>query len=211
MTWLEGHCLGGLWTELTYSSKQTLVRQTGEFCRKLHEYPVNKQSNLNVDWLQYQESLFTNCIARHQSVNLPDNLIDQIMPFLDNTQDYFDDKATMLIHMDLHPWNLMVKPEKQGYRLSGVLDFGDAIIGRSKLLELATPIIFLCQGDPKLVDLLLRSYQLLEPMTSNEFQRKLMAVVLLRPDCDLNFVLRQVPVTGTRDSWGEIAEQLFPS
>jgi hypothetical protein len=50
----------------------------------------------------------------------------------------------------------------------------------------------------------------LEPMTPNEFQRKLMAVVLLRPDCDLNFVLRQVPITGTRDTWDEIAEQLFP-
>ncbi|MFT7214511.1 MAG: hygromycin-B 7''-O-kinase [Granulosicoccus sp.] len=132
------------------------------------------------------------------------------MPFLHNTQDYFDDNATMLIQMDLHHWNLMVKPEQQGYRLSGVLDFGDSIIGRSKLLELATPIIFLCQGDARLVSVLLKSYKLLEPMTPTEFQRKLMAVVLLRPDCDLNFVLQQVPITGARDTWDQIAQQLFP-
>ena len=210
MTWLQGDSLGDLWPQLDYPSKKILVQRTGEFCRTLHKYPVNEQSSLNVDWQQYQESLLSNCIARHRRVNLPERLIDQILPFLNNANDYFDDNSTMLIHMDLHPWNLMVEPTKQGYRLSGVLDFGDAIIGRSKLLELATPIIFLCQGDARLVNALLDSYQLLDPMKPNEFQRKLMAVVLLRPDCDLNFVLKQVPVTGPRTTWEEISEQLFP-
>jgi hypothetical protein len=40
------------------------------------------------------------------------------MPFLRNTEEYFDDNATMLIHMDLNPLNLKVKPEKQEYRFA---------------------------------------------------------------------------------------------
>jgi aminoglycoside/choline kinase family phosphotransferase len=71
----------------------------------------------------------SNCIARHQRAKVPDDLVDQVMPFLHNTEEYFDDNATMLIQMDLHHWNLMVKPEQQGYRSSGILDFSDSIIG----------------------------------------------------------------------------------
>lgn len=96
------------------------------------------------------------------------------------------------------------------YQITGVLDFGDAVIGNSRLLELNTPLLFLCQGNPVLVKELIDTYQLLDISNIEQLVDNLMAVALLRPACDFNFVLQQVPQTGPRDNWQKIARQLFP-
>ena len=89
--------------------------------------------------------------------------------------------------------------------------FGDAIVGKSRLLELLTPLLFMCQGNKALVQQLLASYALLaEYQDKAQLRDQLMAIALLRPACDFNFVLSQVPVSGERNNWQQISHQLFP-
>jgi hygromycin-B 7''-O-kinase len=161
-------------------------------------------------WPEYHQKLLNECLARHKRNRIPEALLGQVEYYLSLSSDYFDDGETFLIHMDIHPWNLMAEQRGDVYHLSGVLDFGDAVIGRSQLIELATPIIFLCQGDTKLVNQLLESYGRYQVDNQQTFQQNLMATVLIRPDCDLNFVMSQVPYSGPRDTWEQVAEQLFP-
>ena len=154
--------------------------------------------------------MIDNCIERHTRKKLPSQLVEQIPNTLDQASDYFDDGDTFFIHMDLHPWNLMVDKVDGLYKICGVLDFGDAVIGKSRLLEINTPLLFLCQGNPVLVKALIDSYQLLKITNPKQLKANLMAIALLRPACDFNFVLQQVPQTGLRDNWRQIADQLFP-
>ena len=54
------------------------------------------------------------------------------------------------IHMDIHPWNWMARNDQGQWTLSGLLDFGDALIGHCDLFELLTALIFMAQGPPLL-------------------------------------------------------------
>ena len=211
MQYLPGQCLADIWPRLGFSDKSSLITQVAHFAKQLHHLKLPRDSDLHTNWKAYHQQLIKDCVSRHQRKKLCANLVAQIPEYLAQCTNYFDDGNRFLIHMDLNPWNLMAEKSANQWKLTGVLDFGDAIIGRSKLLELATPIIFMCQGDPKLVEVLLENYQLfLQDYSRVKLKQDLMAVALLRPACDFNFVLKQVPVNGPRENWQQIASQLFP-
>jgi hygromycin-B 7''-O-kinase len=210
ITWLPGISLAEVWGGMSYENKKIIVGEVGEFLDTLHQLPINKQAHQLFHWPEYHQKLLNGCLARHKRNRIPEALLEQVEHFLSLSSDYFDDGEAFLIHMDIHPWNLMAVQRGDVAHLSGVLDFGDAVIGRSQLIELATPIIFLCQGDAQLVNQLLESYGRYQVDNQQKFQQNLMATVLIRPDCDLNFVMSQVPYSGPRETWEQVAEQLFP-
>jgi hygromycin-B 7''-O-kinase len=210
ISWLPGISLADVWNGMPYENKKIIVGEVGEFLDALHQLPISTDTLQLFDWPDYHQKLINGCFARHKQNQIPEGLLGQVEHYLSLSSDYFDDGETFLIHMDIHPWNLMAEQRADIYHLSGVLDFGDAVIGSSQLIELATPIIFLCQGDKMLVDLLLESYGRYQVNDQHKFQQNLMATVLIRPDCNLNFVMSQVPCSGPRDTWEHVAEQLFP-
>jgi len=190
MTLLPGDTLSEVWNELGRGEKITILKQLGCFMRELHQLPAPDKSPIRIDWAEYQQKLIDDCVPRHTRKGVPTPLVNQIANYINSTEGYFDDDQTFFIHMDLHIWNLMVDKVEGKHKISGVLDFGDAVIGKSRLLELNTPILFLCKGDKELIDVLLDSYQLLEQVDANTLRQNLMTVALLRPACDFNFVLQ---------------------
>ncbi|WP_281556915.1 phosphotransferase [Thalassomonas sp. RHCl1] len=210
MTKLSGVSLADVWQELSQDDKLLLVQQLGQFIRELHRLALPADHKMKVNWEDYLEQLKENCVPRHQRKGVNADLVMQIEAYLAQQELTFDDGADIFIHMDLHPWNLMVEQKGGQYCLSGVLDFGDAIVGRSRLLELLTPMLFMCQGNEALVQTLLESYALLDVTDKEKLRQQLMAIALLRPACDFNFVLSQVPVSGERKNWQQISRQLFP-
>jgi len=215
---LPGSSLADYWGEMSFANKQKIVKQIAEIINAMHGIKLTESSSLRLDWKAYYQELSEDCIPRHQRKGLPKSLVSQINEYLEstgqNTYEVLDDlkesEGDLFIHMDLHPWNIMVEEQAGDYSVSGILDFGDAVVGRSKLLELATPLLFLCQGNPELCKTLLENYKFLPEVDRSALKQKLMAVSLLRPACDFNFVLSQVPQTGPRENWSQIADQLFP-
>jgi hygromycin-B 7''-O-kinase len=216
MTKLKGLSMATVWPELNTTQKLPLVKQLGHFMTELHQITsaqaFTPDPSLNVDWPEYIKGLISDSVPRHARKGVSPELITQISDYLQAADSDFNDSHAVFIHMDLHPWNLMVEKQHGHYRLCGVVDFGDALVGNCQLLELATPIIFVCQGNKTLIDELVANYSPLNDVYQDRqvLQRQLMAVSLIRPACDFNFVLQQVPQTGKRDSWQAIAKQLFP-
>ncbi|WP_317205290.1 hypothetical protein [Janthinobacterium sp.] len=73
-----------------------------------------------------------------------------------------------------------------------------------------TPMIFMAQGNPLLLKTLLESYGAIGDVSASVLQRQLAACMLIRPDSDVMFCMRQVPINGPRDTWEQIAAQIFP-
>lgn len=207
---MSGISLAERWPDLSLEQRKPIIQQVARFIKELHQLELPRDCDLKADWSSYCQQLIKDCVARHQRKGLPSSLVEQIPAYLGNEESYLDDGADFFIHMDLHPWNLMVTESAFGLKLTGVLDFGDAIVGRSRLLELNTPALFMCQGNVELLRTLFSTYGLLKKDRVEQLQKACMLVALLRPACDFNFVLEQVPVTGARNTWPQIAQQLFP-
>jgi hygromycin-B 7''-O-kinase len=50
----------------------------------------------------------------------------------------------------------------------------------------------------------------LTDISAAELQRQLTAYMLIRPDSDVTFCMQQVPADGPRNSWEQVAAQMFP-
>lgn len=207
---LPGVLLADVWPSLDMERKRSIMVQTGRLLRELRAVTFDKDIAIKVDWPSYLQDLVAGCLARHQRRNMPAGLLDQVLPYIEAAGDFAAAGEPRFIHMDIHPWNLMAKQEEGGWKLDGLLDFGDAIVGRSDRFELLTPLLFMAQGSPVLLKALLESYGGMGGISVPLLQRQLTACMLVRPDSDVMFCMRQVPASGPRDTWDQIAAQLFP-
>jgi hygromycin-B 7''-O-kinase len=207
---LSGTLLADLWPSLDVEQKRSIMTQTGHVLRELRSVTFADHTAIEVDWPMYIDDLVSECLARHQRRKMPDGLLAQVMPYIEASGDFASPAELRFIHMDIHPWNLMAKQDDGRWRLDGLLDFGDAIIGNSDRFELLTPMMFMAQGNPLLVASLLESYASVDEVSASTLQRQLAACMLIRPDSDVTFCMQQVPISGPRESWDQIAAQMFP-
>jgi hygromycin-B 7''-O-kinase len=210
-TRLSGTSLADVWPSLEREQKSSIMMQTGQLLREFRTVTFGEKIAIKVDWPSYLDDLIAGCMARHQRRMMPKELLTQVMPYIEAAGDFAKSGEPRFIHMDIHPWNLMATQDEGGrWRLSGVLDFGDAIVGNSDRFELLTPIMFMAQGDPLLTKSLLQSYGAIDEIDASTLQTQLTACMLIRPDSDVTFCMQQVPISGPRDTWAQIATQMFP-
>ena len=208
-TRLSGTPLADIWPTLPREQKRSIMVQTGEVLRELRAVPFAEDIAIRVNWPAYIDGLISACVARHQRRNMPADLVSQVLPYIESAGDFTAPGEARFIHMDFHPWNLMAKEVGGQWRLDGLLDFGDAIVGHSDRFELLTPMMFMAQGDPVLAKTLLQSYGMNE-IDVPTLRCQLVATMLIRPDSDVAFCMQQVPVAAPRDNWQQIAAQMFP-
>lgn len=207
---LNGVLLADVWPSLDIEQKRSIMIQTGQVLRELRTVTFDENISIKVDWSSYMQDLVSGCLARHERRRMPSGLLAQVLSYIEETDDLANSGELRFIHMDIHPWNLMAKQKDGQWKLDGLLDFGDAIVGRSDRFELLTPMIFMGQGNPLLLKALLESYDAIGDISASALQRQLAACMLIRPDSDVMFCMQQVPITGPRDTWEQIAAQIFP-
>lgn len=207
---LQGVLLADVWPSLDIGQKRSIIVQTGQVLRELRAVTFDDNIAIKVDWPSYLQELIAGCLARHQRRKMPEGLLGQVLPYIEAAGDFAEAGAPRFIHMDVHPWNLMARQEEGGWKLDGLLDFGDTIVGHSDRFELLTPLLFMAQGSPVLLKALLESYGGIGDTGAAVLQRQLTACMLVRPDSDVMFCMRQVPASGPRDTWDQVAAQMFP-
>lgn len=207
---LQGISLADVWSALDIEQKLLIMGQVGQLLRELRDVTFDHDIAIRVDWQNYIRDLISACYARHQRNGMPEELLAQVLPYIEGSGDLTIAAELRFMHMDIHPWNLMAQCENGQWHLTGLLDFGDAIVGNSDRFELLTPLIFMAQGNPVLASALIESYGLLKDDEMTDLQQQLMAYALIRPASDVGFCMQYVPTTGPRETWAQIARQMFP-
>src|SRR5690606_16828014 len=87
------------------------------------------------------------------------------------------------------PMNLLAKQIQGVWHISGLIDFGDAMLGFPKY-DLLGPGAFLIQGDKSLLREFLISYGYPSNMLTSEMSHQLMALALLHKYSNLNTQVR---------------------
>ncbi|MES2039824.1 MAG: aminoglycoside 3'-phosphotransferase/choline kinase family protein [Pseudomonadota bacterium] len=207
---LQGTLLADIWPSLDIQQKQSIMMQTGQVLREIRSVRFDAGIAIKVDWPVYIRDLIAGCMVRHERRKMPEGLLSQVMPYIEAVGDFARAGDLRFIHMDVHPWNLMAQQEQGLWKLSGLLDFGDAIVGNNDRFELLTPMIFMAQGNPLLLQSLLEAYGEVDEISTSTLQHQLTTYMLIRPDSDVTFCMQQVPSSGPRDTWEQVAVQMFP-
>jgi hygromycin-B 7''-O-kinase len=190
------------WPVLPEDQKERVLAQIGETIAQVQRAPVGELSLIEPGWEAFIRGQISGCRARHQRLGLP-------RKFLDGLDDFLGDALTLIplnapaviLTGEYIPENFLLSRDSRGWRLSGLIDFGDVMTGWGEY-DLLGPGSFMTAGMPRRVRSLLEGFGYSSADINPALQRRLMMLALLHRASDLN---RQISI----ESWQDKAGDLF--
>jgi hygromycin-B 7''-O-kinase len=172
------------WPSLPEGEKESVLRQIGETIAEVQRAPLGELSGLNQCWDQFLRKQIEGCRARHVRLGLP-------RKYLDGLDDLLRDAAALIpmnappviLTGEYIPENFLLSHEGAGWRLSGLIDFGDVFTGWREY-DLLGPSAFMTAGMPRRVQSLFQGFGYSPADLNSALQRRLMALLMLHSASD---------------------------
>jgi len=150
LTAVPGVPAGEVWDGLDDQDRVLLVAHLGNIMAQLHQHPSIPQ--LATDWQTFLEARLSRWLEHHQPAG-------PWIPWLAERLDHFSEPSfePVLLHADITGENILLSKSGSRWRISGFIDFGDAMMGHP-YYEFIVPLIFYTLGRPHLARLLLEAY-----------------------------------------------------
>ncbi len=158
MSKLEGTNLETLWETMPHNNKIVILRELGKLIREVHALPTDGLEAIDCHWPQFLEKQKANCVEQHQTKGLPTALLQQLPAYLDASREILPEfKKPVILTGEYTPMNFLVNQVNGVWHISGLIDFGDAMLGLPQY-DLLGPGAFLIQGDKQLLREFLTAY-----------------------------------------------------
>jgi hygromycin-B 7''-O-kinase len=132
---------------------------------------------------------------------MPAWFLDQVDAFVQNNRHRLPAAfKPVILTGEYTPFNLLVPHAPRVSRISGMIDFGDAMIGYHEY-DLLGPLLFSCEGRADYVEALLNGYGFPQATQNRELRRRLFLLQILHRYSDFEGQMR-VP------AWSERARSL---
>jgi hygromycin-B 7''-O-kinase len=190
------------WPALPDDQKERVLFQIGATIAEVQRVPVGELSGIEPRWDQFMSQQIRGCRARHERLGLPQK-------YLDGLDDILRDAATLIplnapaviLTGEFIPENFLLSRESAGWRLSGLIDFGDVMTGWGEY-DLLGPSAFMTAGLPRRVRSLFEGFGYSQTDINPTLKRRLMALLLLHRFSD---PVRHICI----EDWQEKADDLF--
>jgi hygromycin-B 7''-O-kinase len=203
MSRLHGTLLEGLWETLTHDNKLIIIRELGALIREVHSLPTQGLESIDSHWEQFIRKQIDQCVRRHQTKNLSEELIQDIPAYLESIEHRLPKiKKPVLLTGEYTPMNFLVTQTSGVWHISGLIDFGDAMLGLPQY-DLLGPGAFLIQGDKILLREFFKAYGYSEKDLTSELSHQMMALLLLHRYSWLNL---QIKIEGWQNQVSDLKD-----
>ena len=153
-----------VWHKLTDHEKKSVMVELGAFIRRLHDHPVIE--GVPSFWRSFLEERISNLSDHHGLIGDWERwALSHVKPLVSRPQ------KSVVLNCDLTRDHVFVVRRNGEWRLSGVIDFGDAMIGHP-YYEFTAPILDHAFGDSTLAAALMSGYgELLTERVKDELTR----------------------------------------
>jgi len=190
MSQLEGINLESLWEPMPHNNKRVILRELGKLIQEVHALPTDGLEAIDSHWQQFLEKQIANCVEHHQTKGLTTALIQQIPTYLNSIKDVLPAiKKPVILTGEYTPMNFLVEQVDGIWHISGLIDFGDAMLGLPEY-DLLGPGAFLIQGDKQLLYEFLTAYGYLPHELTSRLSHQLTALMLLHQYSNLSIQVR---------------------
>ncbi len=185
---LQGISLAALWNTLGETEQLRLVAELAEVLAQLHALPTHDLPLLEADWPEFVMTRLHGCVRRHQEQGVSEPWLQQLPEYLAFAAPFYPSHfIPAMVSGDIHDYHLLVKQERDRWRLCGLFDFDDARIGFHEY-DLASAGLFMMSGRPQLLRLFLLTYGYAETAIDERLSHRLMVYTLLHRYRPLNWV-----------------------
>jgi hygromycin-B 7''-O-kinase len=185
---LPGVTLEAVWPELDHATRTRLLHDIGGIMSRVHALPVGDLADLDPEWEGFLAGQHRGARARHERLGAPDWLLRDLPRLLDEGVRFWDEPLVVLTG-EYTPFNLLADEVDGVWRLSGMIDFGDAMVGRREY-DFDGPCLFLCGGDAASIDALFSGYGRPSPRMDDALSRRLMQLAVLHRYANFRFQIR---------------------
>lgn len=176
MTLLPGVALESVWRDLSHGEKKSILEWIGRSMAEVHSVPVRELQDLDPPWPEFIDRQRKGFLDRHKRHRMPEWFLSETPLFIRDLESFFRDSfEPVILTGEYTPFNLLAERVAGSWRISGMIDFGDAMIGRREY-DFLGPSLFLAEGNPELVRSLFQGYGL--PLTP-ELAQRLMGLQIL--------------------------------
>jgi hygromycin-B 7''-O-kinase len=190
MTELKGTLLESIWDDLDHNNKLIIIKEIGALIKEVHSLPVKGLESIDCNWKKFIEHQISNCVEHHKIKNLPDSLLNQIPAYIEPIREsLFKDNKIVLLTGEYTPMNFIVNNKDGMWHISGLIDFGDAMLGNYQY-DLLGPAAFLIQGDKELLNTFLNAYGYRPSELNSTLSYQLNALLLLHKYSNLEVQVR---------------------
>jgi hygromycin-B 7''-O-kinase len=158
----EGVSIGEAHERVSHRDRTRIAHDVGAMARAFHDAPIPGEGPFDPTWDAYTAFLDTQrarCAENHREWgDLSAHLIEQIDDFLAPTSELVDRaRPPHLIHADMTADHILGVPGDDGWRTTGLIDFGDAMVG-DHLYELVALHLDMFRCDKSLLAAYLDAY-----------------------------------------------------
>ncbi|MBT1513394.1 aminoglycoside 3'-phosphotransferase/choline kinase family protein [Bradyrhizobium sp. SRL28] len=202
ITRLPGVLGADAWPSLPEADKERVLAEIGETIVEVQRVPAGPLASIEPGWNAFMRRQIEGCRARHTRLGLPQK-------FLDGLDDLLRDAAALTaldgppvtLTGEYIPENFLLSRDGSGWRLAGLIDFGDVMTGMREY-DLLGPSAFMTAGMPRRVRSLFEGFGYSAADITPDLKRRLMALMLLHRASD---PVRHICIEG----WQEKASDLF--
>ncbi|MGJ4948480.1 aminoglycoside phosphotransferase family protein [Bradyrhizobium sp. HKCCYLS20291] len=184
MTRLDGVPASDVWPLLAEPDKQHLLRQVGRVIADVQRVPPGQLMELGPSWSDFLRAQVAGCRNRHQRLGLPSPLLAQLDDLLREATALLPrDPQPVILTGEYIPENFLIAGGSQGWRVSGLFDFGDVMTGFGEY-DLLGPSAFMAAGRPGRVRALFEGYGVPPAGITWQLKRRLLVLMLLHQHSD---------------------------
>jgi hygromycin-B 7''-O-kinase len=202
MTRLKGRLGSEVWPRLADDQKAVVLNQIGRTIAQVQRAPIGELAQVEPQWPVFIKGQIAQCRARHVRLGLPPKFFDSLDELLSEAPSLIPvDRPPVILTGEYIPENFLLAPHGDGWKLAGLIDFGDVLTGWGEY-DLLGPSAFMTGGRPSLVWSLLSGFGYSPADIPHDLGRRLLALMFLHGASD---PLRHVCIPG----WEQKAETLF--
>jgi hygromycin-B 7''-O-kinase len=207
---LPGMLLRSVWPTLESREKTALMHQHGALMAALHALPLqHAPASLAFDWSQLLAEQAADCAPAMRRAGVAEELVFEAESYLEQAWPLLvKDTAVALLHGDLDAINLLVERQDVGWRISGLVDWGDIKVGPIAH-EFISPRVHMYREEANLLLAWYAGYGLSPDQCSAQLEQNLMARTMLYYAEEFAHILGKLPGASRCRSWHEVAGRFW--
>jgi hygromycin-B 7''-O-kinase len=203
ITRLPGILGGQAWPSLPEADKERVLAEIGETIAEVQRAPIGALARIEPDWGTFMRGQIAGCRARHERLGLPQKFLRGLDELLRDTAALIPlDRPPVILTGEYIPENFLLSGDGDGWRLAGLIDFGDVMTGRGEY-DLLGPSAFMTAGMPRRVRSLFGGFGYSAADITPELKRRLMALMLLHRFSD---PVRSICIEGWQQKAADLHE-----
>lgn len=193
MTRLQGVGLATVWDRCEEAEKCAILRDVGALMAQVQCVAPGALASLHPPWSEFLSRQTQQCQARHRDRGLPQALLSDLDRYLERTASALPiDAPSVLLTGEFTPENLLMQQQTDGWKISGLIDFGDSMAGFGEY-DLLGPGTFMASGNSARLKALLAGFGYTGASLNASLSQRLMRLLLIHRHSDLRV---QVKIDG---------------